>query len=352
MIDRTFWAGRRVLLTGHTGFKGSWLTLWLRRLGAEVHGFALPPDTKPALFDLARVGSGVHSTYGDLRELNSVRAAVAAAKPDIVLHLAAQSLVRRSIADPIDTLATNVMGTAHLLEALRGSDGLSAVLIVTSDKVYANDGSGEAFKEDDRLGGKDPYSASKAAAELVTHSYAESFFADSPVRVATARGGNVIGGGDYSQDRIVPDIVRAAERGEKLVLRMPTATRPWQHVLDCLAGYLLFAQALERGDPVPRSLNFGPEPVSPITVASLAEMVMTALGQNCDYDCQQSQKSIEMHTLAVDATLARASLRWRDHLPGKNAIAWTAEWYRAVREGQDAREATLSQIDRFLELSE
>lgn len=352
MIDRTFWAGRRVLLSGHTGFKGSWLALWLHRLGAQVYGFALPPDTQPALFNLARAGEGVQSTYGDLRELEAVCAAVAAAKPNIVLHLAAQSLVRRSIADPIGTMATNVMGTAHLLEALRGSKDLSTVLIVTSDKVYANDGAGEAFAESDRLGGKDPYSASKAAAELVTRAYAESFFADTGIRVATARGGNVIAGGDYSPDRIVPDIVRAAERGEKLVLRMPTATRPWQHVLDCLAGYLLFAQALDRGDPVPRALNFGPEPVAPITVATLAEMVLAALDHSCAYDLQPAQKSIEMHTLAVDTTLARASLGWRDRLPGKDAIGWTGEWYRAVHEGQDPREATLSQIDRFSTLSE
>jgi CDP-glucose 4,6-dehydratase len=339
-------------VSGHTGFKGSWLALWLRRLGAEVYGFALPPDTQPALFELARVGEGVRSIYGDLRDIDAVRSAVAEAQPSVVLHLAAQSLVRRSIADPVGTMATNIMGTAHLLEALRECEGLSTALIVTSDKVYANDGEGQAFAESDRLGGKDPYSASKAGVELLTRAYAESFFANTPVRVATARGGNVIAGGDYSEDRIVPDIVRAVERGEKLVLRMPTATRPWQHVLDCLSGYLLFAQALDRGDPVPRALNFGPEPVAPITVATLVEMVLSALGQRCDFDHQPQQKSIEMHTLAVDASLARKHLGWRDRLPGKDAIAWTAEWYRAVREGRDPRETTLSQIDRFTSLAE
>jgi CDP-glucose 4,6-dehydratase len=352
LIDRTFWAGRRVLLSGHTGFKGSWLALWLRRLGADVCGFALPPDTNPALFELARVGEDVRSIYGDLRDLGAMRAAVAEADPQIVLHLAAQSLVRRSLADPVGTMATNILGTAHLLDALRESKNLSAILIVTSDKVYANDGEGRAFAEDDRLGGKDPYSASKAAAELVTRAYAQSFFANSAVRVATARGGNVIGGGDYSEDRIVPDILRAIERGEKLALRMPTATRPWQHVLDCLAGYLLYAQALGRGEPVPTALNFGPEPTTPITVAALADMVSAALGGDRDFERAPQANSIEMHTLAVDATRARQSLGWRDRLPGRDAIAWTAEWYRAVREGKDARKTTLSQIDRFSELAE
>lgn len=352
MIDSSFWAGRRVLLSGHTGFKGSWLALWLKRLGADVYGFALPPDTRPALFELARVGDGIGSMLGDLLDRGAVRAAVEEAKPQVVLHLAAQSLVRRSIADPVGTMATNIMGTAHLLEALRESEGLSTVLIVTSDKVYANDEKGEAFPEAAPLGGKDPYSASKAAAELVTRAYAETFFAETGIRVATARGGNVIGGGDYSPDRIVPDIVRAAARGEKPALRMPSATRPWQHALDCLAGYLMFVEALDDRKPVPLALNFGPEPTAPITVGALASMVLTAFGREGDYERQPESGFVEMHSLAVDASLARSSLGWRDRLPGKAAIAWTAEWYRAVDAGQDPREVTLAQIDRFDALSE
>jgi CDP-glucose 4,6-dehydratase len=350
LVNKGFWVGRRVLLSGHTGFKGSWLALWLQRLGAQVHGFALPPDTRPALLELARVGDGVGSTLGDLLDRGAVRAAVEEAKPQVVLHLVAQSLVRRSISDPVGTMARNVLGTVHLLKALRGSEGLSAVLIVTSDKVYANNERGEAFVEHDRLGGKDPYSASKAAAEFVAKAYAKTFFAETGIRVATARGGNVTAGGDYSQDRIVPDIVRGAERGEKPVLRMPAATRPWQHVLDCLAGYLIFVEALDKGKPVPRALNFGPEPSS-ITVSTLAKTLLSALGQEPAYAHQPLPKSIEMRSLAVDASLARSSLGWRDRLPGEASIVWTADWYRAVRAGQDPREVTLAQIDRFNALS-
>jgi CDP-glucose 4,6-dehydratase len=349
VIEKQFWAGRRVLLTGHTGFKGAWLALWLRRLGADVHGFALAPETTPALHNLLRLSDAAQLTQGDLRDAEAVRSAVRRAQPQIVLHLAAQSLVRRSVAEPVATLATNVMGTVHLLEALREVDGLSAVLVVTSDKVYANDERERPFSEQDPLGGKDPYSASKAAAELVTRAYAATFFAGTSVRVGTARGGNVIGGGDYSQDRIVPDIIRAAERGEKPALRMPSATRPWQHVLDCLGGYLLHAEALAERDDVPRALNFGPEPSDPISVGRLAEMLLEALGHEPAFLHEPPQKSIEMRTLAVDATLAREALGWRDRLPGKIAIEWTAQWYRAVGEGRDPREVTLSQIERFSE---
>jgi CDP-glucose 4,6-dehydratase len=347
LVESSFWAGRRVLLSGHTGFKGSWLSLWLKRAGAQVYGFSLPPDTQPALFELARIDDGICSIFGDLRDRDAVQAAVREARPQIVLHLAAQALVGRSLADPVGTMITNVMGTVHLLEALRESEGLLAVLVVTSDKVYANDETGRPFKEDDRLGGRDPYSASKAAAELAAKAYAQSFFADAGVRIATARGGNVIGGGDYSQDRIVPDIVRAAEKGERPVLRMPSATRPWQHVLDCLSGYLMFAEALAKGEPTPRALNFGPDPSAPVSVATLAEKMLCALGQEPDFDHRSTPSLVEMCALTVDASLARASLGWRNRLCAEAAIEWTGEWYRAIRAGKDPREVTLAQINKF-----
>lgn len=347
MTDRKVWAGRRVLLTGHTGFKGAWLALWLERLGAEVHGFALPPEGESSLYDMAGVGARLRSTFGDLTDLGAVKAAVAEVRPQIVLHLAAQALVRRSLADPIGTLTTNVMGSAHLMEALRGSPDVSTVLVVTSDKVYANDETGAAFSETAPLGGKDPYSASKAAAEIVTRAYAQSYFAGTGVRIATARGGNVIGGGDYAEDRIVPDIVRAAARGEPLVLRMPDATRPWQHVLDCLHGYLTFAEALERGDDPPRALNFGPDPSAPITVAELAAEVQAAMGLETAFERRPLRNPLEMQALAVDSRAARARLGWRDRLPGRQAIGWTAEWYRKVRAGADPLATTLEQIDAF-----
>lgn len=351
MIEPAFWAGRRVLLTGHTGFKGAWLSLWLKRMGAEVHGFALAPDSDPSLFDLARVGGEVASTIGDLRDPASVERAVRAARPQIVLHLAARALVRASIADPVDALGSNVMGTAHLLETLRGEADVSTIVVVTSDKVYANDESGRAFDEATPLGGKDPYSASKAAAEMVVRAWRETYFRKTGVKLVTARGGNVIGGGDFSADRIVPDIIRAAAKGEQPVLRMPQATRPWQHALDCLAGYLLFAQALARGAQVPDAMNFGPEPGHPITVAELTDTMLEALGAKAGYVHEPVVGSVEMKTLAVDATLARQTLGWRDALPGGAAIEWTAEWHRRARQGEDPRAITLAQIDRYMDLA-
>jgi len=254
-----FWRGRRVLLTGHTGFKGGWTALWLGRLGARTTGFALAPDTTPALFDLASVERDLDSRIGDLRAPEAVRAAVRAADPQIVLHLAAQPLVRRAIAEPIATLAANAMGTAHLLDALRDCARLERIVVVTSDKVYANRESGEAFDEDAPLGGKDPYSASKAATEVIARAFAETYFKPKGVTLVTARGGNVIGGGDFAEDRIAPDILRAWQQRRRPMLRMPEATRPWQHALDCVAGYLLYAEAV--GADVPSALNFGPDAI-------------------------------------------------------------------------------------------
>ncbi len=350
MIDPAFWAERRVLLTGHTGFKGAWLALWLQRMGADVYGFALPPEGDPALFDLARIDEGLKGGFGDLRDRAAVAAVVREARPQIVLHLAARALVRRSIADPIDALETNLMGTAHLLEALRECCDVSTIVVVTSDKVYSNDESGTAFDEKTPLGGKDPYSASKAAAEMVVRAWRETYLRRAGVRLATARGGNVIGGGDYSADRIVPDIIRAVTKGEKPVLRMPDATRPWQHALDCLAGYLLFAQALERDEKLPDALNFGPEPTHPITVGELTKAMLDALGVPSEFVHEPIAGSVEMRTLAVNADLAREKLGWRDALPGRAAIEWTAEWHRRVRTGEDARAVTLAQIDRYANL--
>lgn len=351
MIDPVFWSRRRVLITGHTGFKGAWLALWLQRMGAEVHGFALPPETEPSLYDLARVQEGLVSVIGDLRDQGAVEAVVRRVQPQIVLHLAARALVRQSIKDPIDALATNVMGTAHLLEALRCYPGqASTILVVTSDKVYANDESGEAFDERAPLGGKDPYSASKAACEMVVRAYRETYFRSAGVRIATARGGNVIGGGDYSPDRIVPDILRAIAEAKKPLLRMPTATRPWQHALDCLAGYLLYAQALECAQAVPDSMNFAPPAANPVTVGELTTEMLRALGESTDFRHAPDSGSVEMRTLAVDAALARERLGWRDALSGRMAIGWTADWHRRVRNGEDPRRVTLDQIAAYEKL--
>src|SRR5689334_17826331 len=277
-IDPTFWRSKQVLLTGHTGFKGAWMAAMLTHLGARVSGFALAPDSDPNLFTLARIGDSVPESFGDLRDPQAVVAAVRNAKPEIVLHLAAQALVRRAVREPVATCATNVLGTAHLLDALRNVDGVRVVLVVTSDKVYENPQRGVPFREGDALGGHDPYAASKAAAEIVTASFAHTYFDARGVAVATARGGNVIGGGDFAVDRIVPDIFRAMVGGRELILRHPEATRPWQHVLDCVAGYIAYAQALAQGRDVPRALNFGPSGDVQITVAALAAAMQKALG--------------------------------------------------------------------------
>jgi CDP-glucose 4,6-dehydratase len=343
-VDPEFWRGRRVLLTGHTGFKGSWAALWLASMGAEVAGLALPPNSSPSLFKLIRLSELIQSHLIDLRDRSAVAKLVAQVQPEIVLHLAAQALVRESVRDPVGTIATNVLGTAHLLDALRGQPSLSAVLVVTSDKVYANANTERAFVESDRLGGKDPYSASKAATEAVAYSFARTFFDPMGVPVATARGGNVVGGGDFSADRLIPDLVRAIESGTQLVLRHPDSTRPWQHVLDCLAGYLTYAQALVRNPDVPRALNFGPQSGTSVTVGELATALCAALDAPLGWRQEPDVNSIEMHYLAIDPSLAAQSLGFRSGLSMNDTIRLTTDWYRGYLRNDDLRALTLSQI--------
>jgi CDP-glucose 4,6-dehydratase len=270
--DPHFWRGKRVLLTGHTGFKGAWLALWLQRLGAQVTGVALPPATEPNLFTLARVEQGVETHFCDIRSAQALALRVRAARPEVVLHLAAQALVRPGYAAPLDTFATNVMGTAHLLDALRGLPEVRVAVVVTTDKVYRNREWAYPYREDDQLGGHDPYSASKAATELVTASYRDSFLAAQGVAVATARAGNVIGGGDWAQDRLLPDAVRAWGAGETLHIRRPHATRPWQHVLEPLAAYLRLAQRLWEQPGLAGAYNFGPLPHEAASVKHVIEL--------------------------------------------------------------------------------
>jgi CDP-glucose 4,6-dehydratase len=346
-VTTSFWDGKRVLLTGHTGFKGAWAAIWLSRLGAKVTGLALPPDQTPSLFELAGVEQLVDSRFVDLRERGAVAAALDGATFDIVLHLAAQPIVRASVEDPIGTFASNIMGTAHLLEALRSQSALQAVLVVTSDKVYANAETGRAFAEGDALGGKDPYSASKAATEIVTTSFARSFFEPMGVPVATARGGNVIAGGDFSRDRLVADIVRAARGQEPVVLRHPDATRPWQHVLDCLAGYLAHAQALATDPKAPRALNFGPRAGGPeVTVGELATLGVEALGAR-PWRHEPDPASLEAKSLAIDASLAKRTLGFESRLEAPDAVALTMDWYRRQANGEDALSLCREQIDGY-----
>ncbi|WP_374469827.1 CDP-glucose 4,6-dehydratase [Phenylobacterium sp.] len=346
-VDPGFWAGKRVLLTGHTGFKGAWAALWLARMGARVTGLALEPDQEPSLFDLAGVDGAIDSRIADLRDLTVVEATLAGEAFDLVLHMAAQPIVRTAIADPVATFAANVMGTAHLLQVLRAQPALQAVLVITSDKVYANSEAGRAFQEGDALGGKDPYSASKAAAEIVAASFARSYFDKAGVPVATARGGNVIGGGDFSRDRLVADIVRAARGQEQVVLRHPEATRPWQHVLDCVAGYLVHAQALASRSDAPRALNFGPRAGGPeVTVGELATLGVEALGAR-PWRHEPDPNSLEAKSLAIDATLAKQVLGFESRLDAPEAVRLTMEWYRRQANGEAARALCLEQIEGY-----
>ncbi|MDQ3228887.1 MAG: CDP-glucose 4,6-dehydratase [Pseudomonadota bacterium] len=320
--------GCRVLLTGHTGFKGSWLALWLTELGAEVVGVALPPDTAPNHWDLLGLDIAEHRI--DLRDQVALVDVVKKTRPDIVLHLAAQALVRRSYRDPLETWSTNVMGTAGLLEACRGVDTIRAIVVVTSDKCYENREWECGYRETDPLGGHDPYSASKAATELVAASYRQSFFhtPDAPL-LATARAGNVVGGGDWSQDRLIPDLVRAAAAGDALEIRSPHATRPWQHVLESLSGYLLLGQRLLEGDrDAARSWNFGPDADGNRSVADILA-TLQAYWPELVWQVTREPQPHEATLLYLDSTLARARLGWKSVWAVNEALAATADWYRS-----------------------
>ena len=344
-VNPAFWRGKRVLLTGHTGFKGAWASIWLSEMGAKVNGLALPPDQTPNPFTLAGVAERVESHLVDIRDDGALAAALDGRTFDLVLHMAAQAIVRTSVEEPLGTFDTNVMGTARLLQALRRQPALQAVLTVTSDKVYANNDQGRAFVEGDHLGGKDPYSASKAAAEIVVQSFARSYFPD--VAVATARGGNVIGGGDFSRDRLVADIVRAARAGEAVVLRHPEATRPWQHVLDCLAGYFAHLEALTTRADTPRALNFGPRPGgAEVTVGELASLGVTALGGK-PWVHEPDPMSLEARALAIDASLARSALGFESRLAAPEAVALTMDWYARQAAGENALGLCLEQIEGY-----
>ena len=339
----SFWAGKKVLLTGHTGFKGSWLSLWLSLRGAQVTGFALAP-TEPSLFTAARISEVVTSVLGDVRDPLLVRDAMRAAAPDVVLHLAAQSLVRPSYEDPVSTFATNVMGTVNVLDAVRATPSVRSVVVVTSDKCYQNNEWLWGYRENEPMGGHDPYSASKGCAELVTASFRSSYFAAGP-GVATARAGNVIGGGDWAHDRLVPDIMRAFASAGVAQVRNPAAVRPWQHVLDPLAGYLRLAERLY-DDPKNHSegWNFGPADAGTESVSVVATAAAEAWGDGAAWETPSGAQPHEARTLRLDSSKARTRLGWRPHLDLTEAIGATVSWYRSFARGEDARSLTLAQI--------
>jgi CDP-glucose 4,6-dehydratase len=343
-----FWRNRRVFLTGHTGFKGAWLALWLRELGAEVTGYALAPLGKPNLFDIT--GAQGESIIGDIRDAARLGAALRRCAPQIVVHMAAQALVRESYRDPLETYGTNVLGTGVVLQSCRGLPELECALVVTSDKVYENHGEGRPFVETDRLGGHDPYSNSKACAELLTASFRDSYFTPG-APLASARAGNVIGGGDWSPDRLIPDCVRALAAGDAVRLRYPDAVRPWQHVLEPLSGYLALVEHLVSGaTPSLQAVNFGPDPASFCTVREVVETFSARFHGKPGWQRDEGEHPPEAAALTLSSALAAGSLGWRPRLDVQESLAWSADWYRAHAEGKDMLGFTQAQIRRYLSL--
>lgn len=347
--DAAFWSGRRVLVTGHTGFKGTWLSLWLHRLGAKVTGLALPPLPGPSLFTLAIRPGQITSIMGDVRDLQTVRNCLADAAPEVVFHLAAQSLVIASYQDPVATYATNVMGTINLLEAVRTSESVAAVVIVTSDKCYRNREWVWAYREDEPMGGKDPYSSSKGCAELVTDAYRSSYFAQDRCSIASARAGNVIGGGDWSENRLVPDLIRAFSTNTSTEIRSPDAVRPWQHVLEPLCGYIRLAECLasESGHHYAEGWNFGPADEDCRPVSYVVGKLSAGWGEGAGWHLSNRVHPPEATYLKVDSSKARARLSWDRRLRIDTALEWTARWYRRQLDGTDAAGLTLDQIEAY-----
>jgi CDP-glucose 4,6-dehydratase len=348
----TFWAGRRVFLTGHTGFKGSWLSLWLDALGADVAGYALDPPTRPSLFELAEVSRVVRSIHGDIRDFERLRAAMAEWCPDVVIHMAAQSVVRQGYTDPVGTYSSNVMGTVHVLEALRQLGRPCVAVNVTTDKCYENREWVWGYRENEPMGGRDPYSNSKGCAELVTAAYRDSFLGDAGVALASARAGNAIGGGDWTSDQLVPDLMRAFLAGRACPIRSPSAVRPWQFVLEPLRGYLLLAERLaEEGSRAASGWNFGPGEADARPVSWIADELARLWGDGASWSRDGDSHPREATYLKLDSSKARTSLEWHPVLPLAGALEWIVEWYRGFHAGVDLRRLTREQIDRYEALS-
>jgi len=346
-VTPSFWAGRRVLVTGHTGFKGGWLAVLLHQMGAHVTGLSLAAEDPDGFFLRVGVGDLVDSHIVDLLDRPRLDAVVRATEPEIVFHLAAQALVLPGIEEPVETFATNVVGTAALLSACRQA-APDVILVITSDKVYANDGAGRAFTEADPLGGGDPYSASKAAAELVVASWRHTYATNGLPKLATARAGNVIGGGDIGYGRLVPDLLRSFAAGQPAVVRNPGSRRPWQFVLDPLAGYLAYAERLATSEPgaLPPSLNFGPDAGEALTVAAIADLAIEAWGSG-SWECVRTDPTAEAPVLTLDATLARSVLAWEPVLRVSEAVDWTVDWLRCQVDGGDLASCCLSQVRSY-----
>jgi CDP-glucose 4,6-dehydratase len=349
-VAPAFWKEKKVFLTGHTGFKGSWLSLWLQGMGAQVKGFALAPPTMPALFDEARVGEGMDSEIGDIRDLRRVTESMTAFDPDIVIHMAAQPLVRLSYREPVETYATNVMGTLHILEAARQCSNLKAIVNVTTDKCYENQEWEWGYRENEPMGGHDPYSNSKGCVELVTSAYRKSFFSSelSPA-LASARAGNVIGGGDWAEDRLIPDILRAVEKNSPVVIRNPMATRPWQHVLEPLSGYLVLAQHLwEHGHKFAQGWNFGPRDEDARPVEWILNHMVEAWGEGASWNLDNDPQPHEARYLKLDISKAREHLRWAPTWNLETTLIHIVDWQRAWLRGEDMRTRCMEEINGYM----
>ena len=353
-----FWQGKRVLLTGHTGFKGSWLSLWLQSMGAQVTGYALAPPTNPSLFEIAEVAQGMTSVIGDIRDLSKLQAVFAEHQPEIVIHMAAQPLVRYSYQNPVETYSTNVMGTVHLLEAVRNTSGVKVVVNITTDKCYENREWVWGYRENEPMGGFDPYSNSKGCAELVSAAYRSSFFnannyAQHGVATATVRAGNVIGGGDWAQDRLIPDILAAFEQGRKVDIRNPHAIRPWQHVMEPLRGYLTLAEQLfEHGPSFGEGWNFGPNDEDAKPVGWIVEQMAALWGADAQWQIDSGEHPHEAHYLKLDISKARSRLNWLPALRLKDALALIIDWSKQREVGANMRQLTLVQLQAYQALTE
>ena len=355
-VNLEFWKNKRVFLTGHTGFKGSWLSLWLQKLGAKVTGFALNPPTEPNLFDLANVASGMNSFLGDIRDTNALRDALNKASPEIIIHMAAQSLVRESYANPTDTYSVNVMGTVNLLEEMRSVKGIKALIVVTSDKCYENHEWLWSYRENEPMGGYDPYSSSKGCAELITAAYRSSFFnvnnySHHGVAISSARAGNVIGGGDWAKDRLVPDLIKAFEQDHEMQIRNPSAVRPWQHVLEPLSGYLTLAEALcNFGPDFAEAWNFGPNENDSKTVSWVIETIAKYWGQEVKWKNYLETNFHEANYLKLDISKAKNRLGWNPRLDLEQSLAMVVDWSKKRLTGGNMYDFTLQQISNYQDL--
>jgi len=349
-MNPDFWSGKKVLITGHTGFKGSWLSLWLQKSNASVIGYALPPPTTPSLFEIARVAENMCSLEGDVRDLELLQSVFKEHKPDIVIHMAAQALVRYSYESPVETYATNVMGTVNVLEAVRGCPSVRAVLNITSDKCYENREWVWGYRENDPMGGHDPYSSSKGCAELVTSAYRNSFFSDDKSRaiIASARAGNVIGGGDWAMDRLIPDIMNAFMDNQAVAIRNPASIRPWQHVLEPLNGYLtLLERMYESGEQFGEAWNFGPDDTDAKPVSWIIENLADLWGKDAKFELSSENQVHEAQYLKLDCSKASYLLNWKTKLQLSDALEWIVEWYLSYQRGQDMRDYTENEIARY-----